>query len=435
MGFVIAIVIMVTWVVALRKHGPASFAAAGVLGLTIYSIPAVVNLRIPFDEPMGSERYLVSGHELAQIVVLIAWVTVLLVYLVTGGRSKRNGGTATVHHPLSDFSSALLLLGVIGFVYLSAQDGLTFFLKSREEQISDLVSLLWKWTSLLGLIATTLSGEKRKRIFFALLTIVIFLRGDRTMIALSFVAVAILSFREYRSILNVLRLRYLVAGASLAMLIFIGKPLYLAVKAGEMAILSESVSADAMQTLWLNFEPFATYNHLDVVIATGFTISIPEFLGSIFGHLLVMPSFFGVDTNVYNEAFTAALPLASTFGLAGNFWAHAWSVGAYMGVVIFAVAYAGSLVLSDQTFGKASPVGQVLIAAIATTVAVYAHRNGLDNLLSFVRQILIVAGVSYLLAFIIKGARKGLRRGPDAFRPKPLHGPQRGMRTANPRHR
>jgi hypothetical protein len=44
-------------------------------------------------------------------------------------------------------------------------------------------------------------------------------------------------------------------------------------------------------------------------------------------------------------------------------------------------------------------------------LAVYAHRNGLDNLLSFVRQILIVTLIAYSIALIVRNIRRAVIRG------------------------
>lgn len=80
-------------------------------------------------------------------------------------------------------------------------------------------------------------------------------------------------------------------------------------------------------------------------------------------------------------------------------------------VVGFAVLYASSLVLCDRNYERLSGAPKVFVAVTGAVIAVYTYRNGLDNMFSFFRQILIMVIVISVLArgFVIF-SRKPLRQ-------------------------
>src|SRR5690606_22182977 len=98
-------------------------------------------------------------------------------------------------------------------------------------------------------------------------------------------------------------------------------------KSDDLSILVDTFRSDRISAQIASLEPFATFNHLAMVPHMKLSITPGEFLSSVFGNFLIVPTVFGVETNLYNLEITRSLPYILTYGIAGNPWAHAYSVG------------------------------------------------------------------------------------------------------------
>lgn len=447
-------IIALTIVIAYRGHGPFTFVMAGLFVFFIYSIPALLQLKTLFSYESKDLRYLAGSGQDSGFVMFTAWaavaVTLLIATVRKSGRASnsavpgqrsgpylnvpgggRPGSWPSLNVPpaarrgpsvnalaakkeaarMHRFAVASLILGLCGYVYLSATSGWLFFLEQRELQSDGLLTLLWKWTVPLGIVAATFSGSTKTQIGLFMLLAVLFLRGDRTMLAITIMSFAIVWSHGRKDIWTLFRPTFIVAGIVLFSLIILGKPVYLSAKAGDMSILMDAFLPENMATLLLGFEPFVTYNHIDFAMESNLSFSLVELVSSLLGQFLVAPSFFGIETNLYNQRITEMLPYNVTYGIAGNYWAHAWSVGGFPMVGGFAVLYASSLVLCDRYYDRLSGAPKVFVAATGTVIAVYTYRNGLDNMFSFFRQILIMVIVTSVVArLLIVFVRKPLRQ-------------------------
>lgn len=449
MTWLLIAVIALTIAIAYRGHGPFTFVMAGLGVFFVYSIPAVLQLKTLFSYESNDLRYLAAASQEAGLVMLTAWLAVAATLMVTATRKGRRvpalagsgprivpnlnipnlpamnmPGMARRGAPASNvltagrdaarmhrFAVASLILGLCGYAYLSATSGLLFFLEQRELQNDGLLTLLWKWTVPLGIVAATFSRSTKTQIGLFLLLAVLFLRGDRTMLGITIVSFAIVWSYGRKDIWTLFRPTFIIAGLVLVSLIIFGKPVYLSAKAGDMSILTDALMPENMATVILGFEPFVTYNHIDFAMEANLSFSPAEFVMSLLGQFLVAPSFFGIETNLYNIRITEMLPFTVTYGVAGNYWAHAWSVGGFPMVAVFAVLYASSLVLCDRYYGRLSGAPKVFVAVTGSVIAVYTYRNGLDNMFSFFRQIVIMVVVTSVIArllivFIQKPARQ-----------------------------
>ncbi|MFZ5672247.1 MAG: hypothetical protein ACOZAM_04710 [Pseudomonadota bacterium] len=442
-GLLIA-VIALTFVIAYRGHGPFTFVMAGLGVFFVYSIPAVLQLKTLFSYESNDLRYLAPAGLEAGFVMFTAWAAVAATLLVAVARKARRAPpvvlpgqrsgpyannasvTRSRNWPSRDvpaaarpmpatnllvarrerarmhrFAVASLILGLCGYAYLSATSGLLFFLDQRELQSDGLLTLLWKWTVPLGIVAATFSGSTKTQIGLFMLLAVLFLRGDRTMLGITIVSFAIVWSYGRKDIWTLFRPTFIVAGLVLVSLILFGKPVYLSAKAGDLSILTDALLPENMATVILGFEPFVTYNHIDFAMEANLSFAPAEFVMSLLGQFLVAPSFFGIETNLYNLRITEMLPFTVTYGVAGNYWAHAWSVGGFPMVAGFAVLYASSLVLCDRYYERLSGAPKVFVAVTGSVIAVYTYRNGLDNMFSFFRQILIMVVVTSVLARLL----------------------------------
>lgn len=377
----------------------------GLVGLTTYSVPAFLGLRILFVYEGYSQKFLTSVSFETILVYWCAWIVILLINSAPIFKDPTGIGQLSPRESIVElrvFFKINLSLFVLGFLYLSIDVGPLFFLHPRDDQQLGLIPLLWKWTVPFMVITSVLLTRRSYILISIFCLAIIFLRGDRTILVISGMIGIFLTLNPTNTLVAVVRLRHMIVMCALSFLILYGKPIYVISKSGNFLDLVNLFDIYTLKNALWNFEPMGTITHLETSIAEGFRIGIGDFFISVFGNLLILPSAFGVETNLYNLEFTKSLPYELSFGIAGNFWAHAWSVGGIPMVVVFAFLYSFSLVQLQRVFFKSRGTGKVLAALAASIIAVYSHRNGLDNLMSFIRQIVVLYVFCFSVAMLLK---------------------------------
>jgi hypothetical protein len=407
-------VMMLTWLVVVQRHGAISFASAGVFCFTAYSIPALVGQVFPFTP---TAVYLAPSSTTAVDVTILAWCMFLLTMLVPGRTRPAVGPAGSGSHDpqLAAFITAALLVCIVGFVAIAYIDGPLFFMETRDEQSQGSLRMLWRWVNAIGLVAAVAARSWRAALILFAGVVVYFLAGDRTVIAITAFCVLII-WGQGRSLRVMCRPGPMLACAFFIIAILFGKPIYIAVKLGSLDIVSRAFTMEVMQSLVASYEPFLTFNILDLVVRHDFTMQLGTLLKGVLGQFLIVPSAFGIDSNSFNTSFTATFASDLTFGIAGNYWAHAWAIAGPLGVGVYAMLYAIGLRLLEANCWRYLGPARVVFALLAGLLAVYVHRNSLDNLLSFVRQILIVAAVLAVIGHLI-GKFMVPRRIPQTTRP------------------
>jgi len=152
----------------------------------------------------------------------------------------------------------------------------------------------------------------------------------------------------------------------------------------------------------MSFEPLLTINILDYSITNNLTMPFGDFLLSMFGNILIIPSAFGVNTNYFNTFFTSEMPASLSFGIAGNFYAHGYVVLGFPGIVIFAFLFFCVIFSIERKIDTSTGMAQLTLVIIGATIAIYLQRNGADNILSFIRQILIATLLIWITDRVIR---------------------------------
>lgn len=392
------VVIIMTWLLAIRKYGPFSVVMAGVFGFTMYSAPAVLGISFKFQY---SVPYSGETDPLTDFIMLIAWTVFFLTLYALSQRKSVPQENDIDYRQLRNFSNALVILSLLGFSIIAIKNGPLYFLQPRDTTTASLVITLWRWTNTLGLISAVLTRAKLPIVIFSAGVFVHFIAGDRTMFAIT--AVALLIAQNYRqtSFFNVVKLRYLALLSILAFLVIFGKQIYILVKTGSVEIFVSNFSWDAIIYTLSRMEPVVTYNLLDFSVREELSMRFFDFWEGMLGNIFIFPSLFGVNTNQFNEFFTQSLPISLTWGVAGNIWAHAWVAGGFVTVVFFAMGYAYVLRKCNQVFLSARGAKKIIFLVLGSLFAVYLHRNGFDNMLSFVRQIVVVSILAVLTQHLL----------------------------------
>lgn len=405
MNYAIILFVILGFFLLKYKYGYFSFVSAGFFAFLIYSIPAIVELKRPFLYGT-SERYLVPVTGAPIAVVLLAWA----VFVITlAALPRRRLATPALTTDVDLYRTKMwVALGVslAGIVHLMMQGGILFFIAAREEQLEDYIVLIWRWAVVFGFLAAVLARHRPGQIIFLAILAIIFLQGDRTIAAIAATAFLVARFQDRKLAQDLMRIAFnyksIIIFATLLTLIVFGKPIYLSVKDGDMTILANSFTGSQISDLIYSLEPFVTFDHISNVIDLGISIPFAEFLKSVLGNALVIPSLFGIETNLYNLTITNMLPSNLTYGVAGNYWAHAMSVGGFPMVAVFSFIFALSLSAIDKKLVNRRGFIRIGLLITGAVVAIYIHRNGLDNILSFVRQIFIASIVIHFGYLIVR---------------------------------
>jgi hypothetical protein len=260
----------------------------------------------------------------------------------------------------------------------------------------------------MGLASAALARERRLLIVNAVMLLIIFLRGDRTLVAIATASLMIVASYKDPTWWRRLRLSHVAMFIFAAGAVFLGKSIYIAIKASVMGGPAYALAAPLSDQLRSQFEPIGTFAHLEFVMRMGVGIPIGQFLESVFGNLLIVPSAFGISTNLYNTVVTSHLSARLSSGVAGNYMAHGYAVGGTAMAAFFYFLMPLMLRLCDSQFRKRTGSVKVFWCCVGAVIAFYIHRNGLDNLFSFVRQIFVVSVIIAALAAALR--HLGIRR-------------------------
>jgi hypothetical protein len=407
------LVIATALAVALSRYGIGSFVTLGTIGAAIYSIPALIDTQIALGaRATGSRVDYVSVPPDVHVVVLIAWFALLvglIVSIMAFPRAETSLHPVITEDSMQSIALACAIVGPLGLFYFAySQESFLFFLQVRTNQDSGAFSTLWKWVPLIGLVSASLARDRRSLIISVVMLLIIFLRGDRTLVAIATASLVVVA--SYKDPTWWRRLRPLqVAGFIFAAgVVFVGKSIYIIIKASLVGGSTDRLTVPLTDQLRSQFEPIGTFAHLEFVMRTGVGIPIGQFLESVFGNLLIVPSAFGISTNLYNTVVTSHLSARLSSGVAGNYMAHGYAVGGTAMAAFFYFLMPLMLRLCDSQFRQRAGSIKVFWCCVGAVIAFYIHRNGLDNLFSFVRQIFVVSVIIAALAAALR--HLGIRR-------------------------
>jgi hypothetical protein len=400
------IVIVVALLITSSKNGLGSFVTLGIFGAAVYTVPALIDTQASLGS-VGSRVGYVSVPPEVDFVVLVAWLGLLVGLLLSTAAFPRirHVDTRQVIDPnMRSVAVASAIIGWAGVIYfMYSQGSVLFFLQERIDQNAGPFATLWKWTAMFGLVSALLSRDTKLLYLNGAILVLIFLRGDRTLVAISTAAMLIVASYRNPGWWKRLRVPQIIGLVFAASVVFLGKTVYLNVKSGLTGQgWDVTRGLTYKQQLMSQFEPLATFNHIEFVIRTGIAIPPVDFLWSIFGNLLLVPSFFGVSTNVYNTTVTAAMSGRLGFGVAGNYLAHGYAVGGTVGAALFYFMLPMILRICDGQFRSKTGTVKVFWCCVGAVIAFYVHRNGLDNLLSFVRQLFIIGAATAGVAAVLR---------------------------------
>jgi hypothetical protein len=418
-ALLLSVVMAAAWLVAIGRFGTVSVVTAFLLGFSAYSVPALFGFYFSPSVVGLMEQSVSSG---VMWLMLWAWFWVLATLAVCAlfpGLNQRNLRQRFLAHneqsiapQLHRFTLAALLVSAAILVLIAAVDGPLFFLRERSEFTATLVypKLLWRWVNLFGLIAALKLGRPRAVVFFSACIFMYFLAGDRTMLLITGVALAVFFFIEDVTVSRLLRPVVLVPALTLLLLLWLGKPIYIAIKSYDLSLLWRMFSGYSSTILLSYIEPFVTHTIVEDVIAYEFEYAWSDLLETVLAQLLLVPAWFGVESSAFNVQMQAELYPWVRYGMASNFLAQAWSLSGYGSVALLFSLLTWAMVLLNRLNFTTSGVARMVVVVIAAAAGAYFYRNSVGNVLSLVRQIVIVALALYIGQLLLWYFGLGVRR-------------------------
>lgn len=394
--------IISTWATVLIRYPTWSVMTLACIGLTTYSVAPIIGWTAPVR--VGLTQLYVETTWQATLAMGMAWLGLLssAIFYPTA----RNSHVALSRSQVNpELLYACFAINIVGYLLISAKSGPLFFLMSRDEAFnSSHIIMLWRWSSTIGLLLAIRSRNFPLSLYFFLTIISIFIAGDRTLSVLSTFS-ALIYFYWGKPIISRDSFRFLVFWTPItALFILFGKPIYLFAKNPSISIetyIKSHIGADKFYGLG-SLEPMGIHYLLESVIKYDVRISISEFLIPIFSQLLIVPSAFGVSSHSYNTLLNETLFQGVTYGIAFNPWAQAYSLAGYIGVFLFGTLYGAFSQFTDIMIRKSKGLILVFFCLIAATFTIYGHRNSIENILAFTRQIVIVCFLIWLVRYSIQ---------------------------------
>ena len=412
MNFLLLGLMLASWIVGYRRYGLFSVVGALLVGLTAYSIPVVL------------QTYLVPGYwglSLATVsigaayVVVWAWLWVLLGLFLFSTSSDVVPGQRywelSPHQAIrarQEISVFCVLCAVVStglYLWIALLDDPLYFLQDRQtaDVSAEYQKMLWRWVNVYGLITAVFARFKFLALLFLSYIGIYFLAGDRTMVLISGVSLLVYFLTEVRSIKQVIRLRYILYVMTLGGLLWLGKPIYLAVKLQSMLPLERLFSSSTF-ILELSFlEPLLTHTILEDVLRSDFSYPWQQLLLGSVGQLLIIPSAFGIDSSAFNVSIHQNLYPNIQYGMAAHYFAQGWSVAGPLGVALFALLLTYTICFLHRKIKSSWGLRRLVFVVVGVTVGSYFYRNSLENVLSLIRQQLLVVAA---LMIVTQACRK-----------------------------
>ncbi len=410
--------ILVLWVMVILAGGIVwvrfprmSVVAVGFAGFLAYTFPALIGYTRPITL-RGLLPYLEPASAEATAALVIAWFGFAVSLYFIG--VDRVPVSYEVHPKrIKWFIRCAILVSLACYGIMAARGGLAWYELEREEiteRVSGVVTFIWRWTNCLGLIVSVYFADglfvRKKRFeqsFFVLMLALNALGGDRTVVVIAIMALAVTWMWNWPLKKVAVSWRTWGSGLIVLAIVFFMKPLYISVKRG--IPLSETLGAQNTTSLIASWEAFGVQENLEGVIRSGLSYSLWNTIRDTLAQLLLQPSIFGMDSLGFNRLLQEQIFTGATYGLAGTYVGQGFAVGGFFGVFIFGFLYGLSLGAIHRITVTCRGMLFFLLIIVGCVIGVYAHRNSLENVLALARQSVVAFLILQALVWLILAGR------------------------------
>jgi len=354
----------------------------------IYFLPLMVQFFV------GAESMIYPIYYQVYLVAIFIVISIVggAIFLDARSNEKKSKLTLVGIEYHAFFSTFIALFA---FIFCYIKIGNVLFLSEKEDILNaiDHMYVLWSTAALYGLAVAYYNNKNILfflNIFLVLLTVYI---GFRSFAAIAFLTWLLIFFIKKGKKVSLLRDYFLVNFFALivGMMFFLYKGIYIAIKYKDYEMAWNNITDVnyLLQVVFYNSEPFAIQRILSDVMQYNFFIGLDNFKRIILT-FLIFGNQTGIDTKTFNGYFQSYLYGEVGYGMGDNIWAHVYSSGGWLLLIIFIFLFSISLFLSSLKVYKGKSSFTPLLVVLFCYWAFYLHRNDLFYQLGLEKRILIV---------------------------------------------
>lgn len=354
----------------------------------VYFLPLMIQFFV------GSENMIYPIYFQVYIVAILIVISIVVGALCLDAKGdikrKRVILVGVEYHA---FFSTLIALFAFIFCYIKIGDVLFFSEKEEILGAIDYMYVLWSTASLYGLAVSYYYNKKFLffiNLFLILLTVYI---GFRSFAAIAFLTWLLMFFIKNDRKVSLLR-DYLFFNFFIiivGLMFFVYKGVYIAIKYKDYDMAWKNITDVnyLIQVVFYNSEPFAIQRILSDVMQYNFFIGMDN-LKRIILTFLIFGDQTGIDTKTFNGYFQSHLYGSVGYGMGDNIWAHMYSSGGWLLLIIFIFIFSLSLFFSSSRIYKSDSSFTPLLVVLFCYWSFYLHRNDLFYQLGLEKRILMI---------------------------------------------
>jgi hypothetical protein len=304
------------------------------------------------------------------------------------------------------FVNAIAAMAAIGLI-MTAHEAGADLLKANKHQLMTELSrwhILFYVSTLIGFPAAFMTNRRVLAVIFMGALCFWLYVGFRDALAIAVISALILYLsRHGTSLLRAVSFKTLMITVFAAVVLFVYKEIYILVKLGAWDIVEQHLGDSKFYLIAVvDAEPFGTQALLNAVVANNFHTGLHSITSAISSGLWLFGDNTGDTTGGFNGLIESTFfPVGAGGGLAGNIWAQMWSVGGWLGLVLFIAIYNFVIMIGNLSLRAKSPAVRAGLAPVFVYWAFYIQRNELDYALNLEKRVLLVFAIGILVAGLL----------------------------------
>lgn len=362
------------------------FLTIGFLSQQIYFIPCLVQT-FYVDDP----SYNSYGDGVFYVAIIL--VVLFIVFSQGVNNVKKNRS----YKPISFFKYHALfatLLGLSAASYAVASIGSTLFMSAKADVLNsiDRFFIIWTMSAIYGLACSYLEKKKILMLVNTILILMTIYIGFRSIAVISLIVFLCMFFikKDEKMIIIKDYFRVMVVGFFFILFFLVYKGVYIAIKFQMYdMVLDRLTSSDFYLETIANSEPFGIQRILNDVIERNYFIGPDNLLG-VFNVFILFSNEIGFEQKGFNDYFQPVLYSSADYGVGSNIWAHMYSSGGWLLLIIFCILYVLSLRFISKKIYSCNITYLPLILTMSAYWSFYIYRNDLFYQLGLEKRVFIV---------------------------------------------
>lgn len=384
-----------------RRHF--DFSTVSFLGAVFYCAPGFVGFA-PVPIVSGSIYTFLPLEEQTYLVLITILASTVTAGVITALPFFRRPIPIALQGRRSALA-VLSLLSAAAALLTAASIGDALLVASKRDLLSHLGIFFQVWVSCAMLLTAMSWACGAYGIFaFGLIQIVAFLFiGFRSPAVIVFLACSAISFFEEGPRRFVIaHIKFVGVTFVLLPVLFLYKYSIQLIRIGQFGNLADILSEGRLLVYgFFISEPFTQAGILNFIIKSRYLIEENYLIYGVIEQITLYSFFVGEQTKDFNKIFQPELFPYIQSGMASFFFAEAWSVMGWPGIVLYAFLFISGIVLFCRMLALRDRVLQGGCSVMAVYWVFYIHRNNLITQISFEKRLLLTILVIIIIGMLL----------------------------------